>query len=196
MAGAGTGYFGDLASIFGGTGTPDQFGGAASGTLGLAGMALTAFGIDKSTSAAKEEAGISMQEAQTEMQMNTVRQTMMMVDSKRKQIQAQRNADLARAQGKSAAVNQGGSVMTGQAGSGYAGGQAQETATEAYNVGNIGQDVFLGNQMFSLTNQLDQEKIKMAQAQSDAATGSGMSSLGGALVSGAGMFAKLAMGGL
>src|ERR1043165_6895456 len=92
----------------------------------------------------------------------------------------------ARAMSLTTATNQGAQFGTGLQGA-YG-----ETSGE-YNTQGvaIGQNLQIGQNLFGINANISADKIALAQAQGQSAIGSGLSSLGGALVSSAGLFGKI-----
>lgn len=180
------GYFASLGSALGMN--SDQTQGSLGATFGAVGLGLDIMGILGQQKAAQSEYKISQEETQTEMQMNDVRRQMMTIDANRKMIQSARTTQMAQARGKSAATNQGALFSSGEAG-----GQAQEVASGAFNQSGILQSLMVGNQMFDLTNQLDKEKMQMAQVQSQGASAQGMAAIGSAVLGTAASASKMLM---
>lgn len=159
-------------------------------SMGL-GLGLAAIGTVGSISSAKQEAGISQQEAAVsgdiaaqQMAQNGLRQQQMELTAKRSQMEVMRNAQRARAMAVQSGVSQGASF-----GSGVAGGVADATNRGNYNLLGIGQNLSLGRQNFGLENNISQDKLKMAtlqsqmaSAQGDAAMWQGLTSMGGSLL--------------
>lgn len=167
--------------------------GAAAG-IGLVGLGIGLYGMLGAQKAAKQESAISMQEAGVEEQQNRVRQQAMQLDAAHKRVTIAQQTQLAMAQGKAASVASGAGIMGANVSSGYKGGQGQAEAKGAYNTLGINQGEELGNQMFNLTDQLDQYKIQMMQAQSKQATNQGWINFGESVLGSAGNIAKLAAG--
>lgn len=162
-------------------------------TIGLmaVGTGLQIYGGMKQSGIAKQQAAIGQQqasisadEAAQEQGINYQKQQQMQLQASRMQLENFRNVQRARAQGLNTAVSQG-----AQFGSGLQGGQAQATDQGYTNALGINQNLEIGNNIFGYNNAISQDRIKSAGLQSqsaalggDAATASGISSLGGALV--------------
>jgi len=160
-----TGYGGniDWGSIGGGVGA-------------LAGLGLQAFGASQSYEASKEKAEASQHIAQLEMQRDMVRQQAMHAQARRQSIEQVRQGQQRASMNLAAGVNQG-----AQFGSGVAAGQGNVTSETNWNIGGINQNVMFGDTMFGINSQINQQKQQIASAESKAAYGSGLSSLGGDL---------------
>lgn len=157
--------------------TPSQ----ASGDIGGAGMAIGAAGTAASMfegmqASSSQAAGYQnqMNMASLDMQVNNQRQQQMQLTSQRQGVENLRNTQKAKAMGMAAATNQG-----AQFGSGLAGAQASQTAQGGYNQLGINQNLQIGQNIFGLDNQIDQQKIAYAQNESAANTSKGMASLFG-----------------
>lgn len=149
-------------------------GSAVGGIAGLAGLGLQAFGASKSYSAAKDKAAASQQITQLEMQQDMVRQQAMHSQARRQSIEQVRRGQQMSAMNLAAGVEQG-----AQFGSGVAAGQGNATSETNWNIQGINQNVMFGDTMFGLNSQINQQKQQIASAESKAAYGAGLSSLGG-----------------
>ena len=169
------------------------------GGIGAAGLGLSAFGTISSIMSAKTEANLSKQEADIsgqnaalEQKVHDQKQQAMVLSAKRSDIENYRKTQQAKSLGLTTAANQG-----AQFGSGEAGAQGAATAQGAFNALGISQNLEIGKNIFSYDDQISQNKIKMADLQSQAAdakssgaTASGLSSLGGSLLKSAPMLAS------
>lgn len=160
------------------------FGGAAGS---LAGAGLQAFGTMQQVGAAKQEAGISRNIAGLEQQQNAQRAQAMELTARRSQMEVLRSNQMARSMAVNNATNQG-----AQFGSGLQGGLGQISGASGTNLLGINQNLGIGRSLFSLSNQISTQKMAMADAQSQAASGQGLSSLGGVLGKSGGAFAQVA----
>jgi hypothetical protein len=143
------------------------------GVGALVGLGASIFGTMEGVSAAKGEAQTSQNIAQLQIQENQQRQLAMESAARREKIENARQTQLALAKNLSSATNQG-----AQFGSGLAGGQAQATSAGAFQQAGINTQLGIGEKMFGLDTQIDQQKIQMAKYQSDAASAQGTSSIG------------------
>ena len=161
---------------------------AAEGTGAAVSLGFSAYGAYEQVEASKKENAAQIAQIGLEEQQNTLRQQMMQLTSHRQSLQNLRQAQAARALAVTDATNQG-----AQFGSGLQSGLGQVSGQEASNALGLSQNLQLGNQMFSLTNQIDQQKIAYAQAQQQSQQAAGISSFGKSLGSSIGPLANLAM---
>lgn len=129
-----------------------------------------------------QQADASQEASEASKRAETARQKQLELESSRKKREIIRQGILAKAQATSTATAQGaqfGSTLPGAAGS--------IASHSAYGVGGVNESQFLGNQIF-------QANRDIADAQSDAATGAGLSSLGGALTKNLGIIGRLSYG--
>lgn len=178
-------------SIFGGSSSSGGIGAAAgiTGAVGLAGVALGAMGAAKTTAAEKQEYSDSAAISGLDEQVNYQRQLQMNLQTQRSSMENLRNVQRTKSAGLSASVSSGVSPMGNS--SGYKGGQAQATEQGANYALGLNQNQAIGTAIFGLDNSIDQQKIAIANAQSQAATGQGESSLGSSIVSVAGIAGKI-----
>lgn len=147
----------------------------ASGAVGL-GMSI--FGGVDQMNAAKQKAAAEQNIASDEMQQDAVRRQAMELSSHRQQMEVVRNAQRARALATNNATSQG-----AQFGSGLQGGYGQISGQAQWNNLGISQNTQFGEQMFDISNQINQQKQLISGSESLSATGAGISKLGGALMS-------------
>lgn len=185
-------------SPFGGTQNPSGAGGFSSqagitGAAGLAGGALDIMGGMQEASASKDIATASGNIAGLDEQVNHQRQLQMNLNAQRQQVQNLRNVQRAKSAGLVAATSQGASTggPGGGVSSGFAGGQGQAGAQGAYNALGISQNQQIGNAIFGLDDQIDQQKMNIASAQSKMAGGAGLSSIGKSVMGAAGNLGML-----
>ena len=160
----------------------------AMGAVSIVGMGMSLFGTSKATAAAQQESQAAQQIANLDIKVNQQRQQQMVLQANRQQLQNVRNVQLARSMALSSATSQGAQFGTGlQGGYGQIAGQGntQELATN--------QNLEIGQNIFSLDNQIDQQRILEAQAQGNMATAQGMQALGGDImkVGGSSQFSSL-----
>lgn len=148
--------------------------GAAAGGLGvglgLAGGITSMIGSSEANSA--QQAMIN-----TQMQENSVREAAAAVQARNQSIQNMRSAQMASAQKLAAGVAGG----SGQS-SGLSGARASVAGQAEFNQSNISLNMQSAQQMFSLDNQLSQEKMQYANAEQLTQMGSGMSGMGGGII--------------
>jgi hypothetical protein len=155
-------------------------------TLGLVGMAGTVAGGVMGAIGANKAYGIQQQEAGTEEAVNAQKQQQMVLSNRRQQLENFRNTQQARSRGEENAVSQGANL-----GSGYGGGQAQAQAQGNTNNVALGQNLQIGNNLFSLDNQLDQEKLALSGVQSSNASWAALGGVGTALTKASGTIGNL-----
>lgn len=160
-------------------------------TLGIAafGFATSAFGMFGQSSAAKASAQASKNIAGLEIQQDAVRRQAMEVSGRRQQMEVLRNQQRARSLSLNNATSQG-----AQFGSGLQGGYGQVSGQSGVNLLGINQGLMAGRQMFDLNAQVDQQKMNIADAQSQMATSSGIYALGKAIGGSAGPLGNIFAG--
>lgn len=148
-------------------------------SLGIAavGLGLQAFGSFGAAGKAKEAAQINQQIAADERRINDQKRTRMELEGRRMTMQIFRNAQRLRAQATAAAVNQGASK-----GSGLQGGLGQIQDQAALGFQEISQNLDIGRNIFSLNDDISNQKAKLSTVQSEAATDQSLASLGGTLI--------------
>lgn len=158
-------------------------------TIGLAavGLGLQLFGGAKQAEEAQKQQQIQRNIQGLEVGVNAQRKQAMELSASRQQLENIRNVQRARAQGMSAAVNQG-----AQFGSGIQGGQAQAQSMGAWNNLGITQNLEIGRNIFGLNDQISAQKTQLSQSQSASATDAGWATLGGALVKNSGTISNIA----
>lgn len=161
------------------------------GTFGTGAGALTSIaggifsGITGSEDASKIS-NIQKQMAGVEIQENETRRNAMELTSRRQSMENVRQAQLARSMSLNAATNQG-----AQFGSGLAGGQASISGQTNTNQLGVNQNLQLGEKMFDYSGQMDELKMALSDAQSQAATDAGIGKLIGGLGGSMGNIGKL-----
>jgi hypothetical protein len=164
---------------------------AVTAALMAGGLAASAYGAYKSSQGAKDQSAGAMNIANLEIQEDQVRRQAMQLMAHRQTTEVLRNSQRARATALGNAVGQG-----AQFGSGLQGGYGQIGSQTAWNTEGISQNLQLGNQIFDINGQIDQQRIAMAQAGTRMATGQGISGLGSGLMGAAGPMGQLSQGGL
>lgn len=155
--------------------------------IGAIGVGLQLAGGIGGVSAAHQAAGIQQKITGLETQANDQRRQAMELSARRQQLEIFRNTQRARASGLNASVNQG-----AQFGSGKAGGQAQATDQGLFNIAGVNQNLGIGRNLFSINNDISQQKMQLSAVQGDMATYQGLSNLGGAITKGAGTISNIA----
>lgn len=159
------------------------------GAAMVGGLGMTAYGTIKQTQAAKEQARLQKDMTAQELRMEADRKKMMELDARRKQLEALRQGQRARALALTAATNQGAGFGTG-----LLGGYGQIAGQTGANLLGISQGLELGRNMFDINAQMNQTKIAMAGAAGAGATGMGLMTMGGNLMRAAPYMNNLFMG--
>lgn len=146
---------------------------AIAGATSLVGAGVSAVGSYESYEGAKKQTAAQNAITGFELQENQVRQTQMNLNTQRQQMEVLRNNQRARSMALNNATSEG-----AQFGSGLQGGYGQISGTSGTQELNLSQNQALGTQMFGLDAQISAQKIALANAGSQVATGQGISSLG------------------
>lgn len=146
------------------------------GGLTAASMTMSILGGNKAAEAQQQQAALSSRNAQYEMQIDQQRRQMMELDAQRKQMEVVRNAQRARSMALSSQTNQG-----AQFGSVRGGSLGQISGQTGINTLAISQDLGIGENIFGLNQQIDQNKIQMAALGGQVASGQGEMMFGSAL---------------
>ena len=157
--------------------------------VGAIGVALSATGTVTSMIGASEQGDAQQQMLTIQAQEQKQRQNLFEIEQQRKRVEDLRNAQQATSVGRARAANQG-----AQFGSGLLGGMAQVQGESNYNILGINQNTQIGENMFSLDQQLTQAKIASAQASTLQSMGGSLSSLGGSMINSMGNIGKLTSG--
>lgn len=152
----------------------------------LIGAAVAGIGLQTASflggQGAQEDYNEAQQKAmQEQQQQEALKQEAMRIDAARKQTENLRQTQRARSLAVAAAANQG-----ALGGSGLQGGFAQALAQGNWNALGIQQNLASGELMFQSNQRLSQDKMDMADAQSEMSFWSGLGSLGGSLMSSSG----------
>lgn len=146
------------------------------GGLTAASLFSSILGGNKAAEASQRQAGLSAANANLEMQVDQQRQQMMEINAKRQQTQDLRNIQRARSMAISSEVAQG-----AQFGSVVGGAQGGISGQGNTNLMGVQQSLAIGRNIFGLNQQIDTNKIGIAQAGGDIATGQGEMAFGQAL---------------
>jgi hypothetical protein len=158
-----------------------------SAILGGVGIATELYGADKakkveSTIAADQQGILADEQAE-----NDVRQRAVAMMAQRKSIQSVREAQMAGARSRAAAV-QGGA----QFGSGAKQGEQMAMSGNAYNQETISQDLQSANQMFSIDRGINALKSQIGMQSTSLSNDEGIMAIGGSILGAAGPLGKLA----
>lgn len=145
--------------------------------IGAVGLGMSIFGGMGQASKSAEAAQISKDEAQQEQGINAAKQQQMEIEARRTQLENVRNSQRARAMATNAAVSQGAAQ-----GSGLQGGLGQIQDQNMFNQQGVNQALGIGRQIGTFNSLISNDKMKMADVQSQSASDAGMASLGGALI--------------
>jgi hypothetical protein len=145
--------------------------------LSVVGFGLQLFGMSEGMDAAKQSATIKKGIAEDEQKINEQKRQQMLLESSRKQMEVFRNMQRQRAMATAAAVNQGAS-----SGSGLQGGLAGVSGQSLYNSLGISQNVELGQNIFSINNDISSKKMQLADVETQQSEAAGWASLGGSLM--------------
>lgn len=163
-----------MAGMGGGVGNPIALGAAA------VGIGLSIYSGIEESKVASEEASTSADIAGLEGKINKVRQAQAGFQYQRQSLQNLRAAQMASHRSRAAAVAQG-----AQFGSGAAAGEKQASAEAAWNQSQLAGDYLYGQKIFGYTDQIDADKVKLAQLGGDMAKYQGIGSIGSTLTGGA-----------
>jgi len=130
-------------------------------------------GGSKASQGASAYYAAQKQQAALEMKADAQRRQAMELDSNRKSMEVLRNSQRARATATQAATSQG-----AQFGSGLQGGYGQISGSTNVNQLGIAQDKQIGENLFDINAQINQQKMAMSDAQSMMYQGQAMQSLG------------------
>lgn len=153
----------------------------------VAGVGLQIYGTAKAASAAKSQNEYQTRIIADQQRQEALRQQAMELDNRRRQREAIRTAQKARAVAVAAAQNQTGNIL----GTGILGGEAQISGAENTNLLGLSQSLALGRANFDLSSSITNSRIGYAQAGGQAAFGAGLNSLGGGLVNSMGAIGRL-----
>ena len=177
----------------------------------VAGVGLSAYGAIAGSQAASkaasaQSAAYAQQSAaqqeitKKELEAEAVRKKAAELDARRRQLEIIRQGQRARAMSLTSATNQNAGL-----GSGLQGGYGQIAGQSGTQLLGVSQGLDLGNQLFGINADISQQKIALAQAGgaanqasarygAESAFASGLSSLGGALISNLGTIKSLSGG--
>lgn len=157
----------------------------------IGGLGLQAYGTAQSSRAAKSQAQSQQNIADAQQRQEALRQKQMELDARRRQIESIRQAQRARSLALATANAQG----AGQFGSsGLPGGFGQISGEQNTQLLGVNQALQLGRENFGLSSEISANRYAYAGASGDFATGQGLSSLGGALISSLGPIERLSGG--
>lgn len=142
------------------------------------GVGLAAGGAYMSYQAAQKAGDANQGIAQQEMLADKQREKQMELDARRKMLETVRTAQRTRSLALSTATSQ-----NAQLGTGLLGGYGQISGQTGNDYLGISQNLEIGHNIFDINAQINMYKMQLAQASTQAALGSGLTSLGGAFLS-------------
>lgn len=137
----------------------------------LAGTATSIIGASEQNAAQQEMIGVQQKE-------NAQRKNLFEIEQRRKRVEDLRQAQVAQATARTHATAQG-----AQFGSGLLGGLEQVQGASNYNILGINQNTQIGENLFSLDQQMTQAKINSASAATITNIGGALTSFGGTAIS-------------
>lgn len=155
-------------------------------SIAAVGLGLKLYGGLSQSSAASQETKLSQQNIVDEEGVERQKQQQMEMSAYRSQLQDSRNTQRARAMGIQAAVSGG-----AQYGSGMAGGTADTENQGLFNGEGVRNNLQIGRNIFGLDQKISDNNYQIAGLKGQEATDAGWSSLGGALMQGAGTMSNL-----
>lgn len=155
--------------------------------IGIVSLGMQLYGGIKASEDAHQAAQIQQSITTLDMSANAQRQQAMELSASRQKLEDFRQAQRLHAQSENNAVESG-----SQFGSGYAGGQAQITDQNGYNILGVNQNLQIGRNIFGIDNQIDNQKIALSGVQSQQATDQGIASFGQSLGKSAGTISNVA----
>ena len=155
----------------------------------IAGIGASVYGAQQSASASRNAAAATQQQVAAQQKQEDLRKRQMELEARRRSLEITRQQQRARSLALTNATSQG-----GQLGSGLQGGYGQISGQANTQQLALGQNLSIGQQMFGFGQDISNSRIAYANSQSQAAFGSGLSSLGGALINSLGPINRLSAG--
>jgi len=159
---------------------------ATTAIIATAAIATTAAGVGVSYMASRDQAAAQQGIIKDQQKSEKVREQQMQLDARRRQLELIRNAQRTRSASLAVATAQG-----AQFGSGLQGGYAQTSGMTGYNMLGVEQNLQFGERMFAINRDMAQYQMAYANAGSMANLGSGLTSLGGAMMNSMGAMDRL-----
>lgn len=150
---------------------------AISTMVAAAGVGIAAAGAVTNFAAAKQQKAANAQSIAAQQQAEAIRQKAMEVDANRRRRQLVREGIIARSQALATTTSAGANQS-----SGLFGAIGQISGRTAWGVSGINASESTGSQLFAANQDLLRAKLSMGNAQSLGQVGSGLTSLGGAMV--------------
>lgn len=155
----------------------------------VAGAATSGYGAITQMNAAKDSAEANRNIAAAQQRQEALRHQAMELDAKRKQTEFIRQQQRSRAFSLASATS-----GNAQEGSGLQGAYGQYSGVANNNLLGLSQSLQFGQQNFGISQDITNNRYALADAGAQSAFGSGLSSLGGTLISSAGTLGKLGQG--
>lgn len=159
---------------------------AVTAAVAAIGLGLAAGGAAMSVMAAKDASEANQGIARQEMKADRQREQAMELDAQRRLRENIRNVQRARSVALNNAVSQ-----NAQLGTGLLGGYGQISGVGGNEMVGINQNLQIGRNLFDINRQISMYKMDLADAQYQSALGSGLTSLGGAMVNSAGTIGNI-----
>jgi len=154
--------------------------------LAVVGVGFSAFGASKQIEASKEMKNQQQEIVRQEQAAEAERKKQMELDARRKQMEIIRQQQRARSMALATATAQGAAQ-----GSGLMGGYGQIGGVTGTNLLGVQQNLEIGRNLFGINQNIGNARINYAGAQAQYGMGSGISSLGGAIISNLGTLSSL-----
>lgn len=154
--------------------------------IAVAGIGVSAYGVSKQQKAIKQQQAAQEESIRIQQETEQLRQRQMNLDAMRKQREIVRAGISARGLALATATAQGAAR-----GSGLQGGYGQISGRTNVNMLGVSQNQEIGNAMFSNNRDLLSSYRASAAAQSSAALGAGLTSLGGQITANAGSISRV-----
>ncbi len=158
-------------------------------SLVIGGLALSAIGTGVQVTSSFQQAEVQKDILEEQRKQEQVRKNAMVADSRRREMEVLRQSQKMRAVSLATANNQGAAL-----GSGLAGAYGQASGQTGVNYGGIRDAAAFGNAIFDSNMNISGMQQNMAGYQAFGAAGAGLSSLGGAMVSSAGVLGRASQG--
>lgn len=155
----------------------------------VAGIGLQVAGTAQAAKASKQRSQYEQQIAADQQRQEALRRQQMELENSRRRVEAIRQQQRASALARATAENQGASF-----GSGLQGGFGQISGQTGTNLLGLSQSLALGRANFDINSDISSARYGIASANSNYATGQGLSSLGGGIISSLGPIGNLAGG--
>lgn len=171
--------------------------GASFGPVGMAVGAAVGIGLQLFGGMAQHDAAQAYNQAQTaqiksEEAIESEKMQHTEIMASRMKMENVRKVQMAQAMGLQAATNQG--AGSGSNSSGLAGGQAQARSQGSWNELGINQSLYTARNIYGLTQQINDQRIAMANAGMNMQTGGAISSLGSGIMSNLPAIGRLSSG--